>query len=121
MDPIVRRFCPSDLPEQADVLIIGGGITGASAARDAALRGLSTVLVERDDFASGTSSRSSKLIHGGPRYLQTYQFRMVHESVREREVMMRIAPHRTRAETRTCSADRKYSHAHPGQRALRRG
>ncbi|MDN5913651.1 MAG: glycerol-3-phosphate dehydrogenase/oxidase [Pseudonocardia sp.] len=89
----MKRFAPAELPAEADVLIIGGGITGASAARDAALRGLSTVLVERDDFASGTSSRSSKLIHGGLRYLQTYQFRMVHESVREREVMMRIAPH----------------------------
>lgn len=89
----VRSFAPSDLPAQADVLVIGGGITGASIARDAALRGLSVVLVDRDDFASGTSSRSSKLIHGGLRYLQTYQFKMVHESVREREVMLRIAPH----------------------------
>jgi glycerol-3-phosphate dehydrogenase len=89
----VRSFARSDLPAQADVLVIGGGITGASIARDAALRGLSVVLVDRDDFASGTSSRSSKLIHGGLRYLQTYQFKMVHESVREREVMLRIAPH----------------------------
>ena len=89
----MRRFTTADLPATADVLVVGGGITGASVARDAALRGLSTVLVERDDFASGTSSRSSKLIHGGLRYLQTYQFAMVHESVREREVMMRIAPH----------------------------
>ena len=89
----MRRFATADLPATADVLVVGGGITGASVARDAALRGLSTVLVERDDFASGTSSRSSKLIHGGLRYLQTYQFAMVHESVREREVMMRIAPH----------------------------
>lgn len=89
----MKRFTSADLPGQADVLIIGGGITGASAARDAAMRGLSTVLIEKDDFASGTSSRSSKLIHGGLRYLQTYQFKMVHESVREREVMMRIAPH----------------------------
>lgn len=89
----VRRFTGSDLPSVADTLVIGGGITGASVARDAALRGLSVVLVERDDFASGTSSRSSKLIHGGLRYLQTYQFKMVNESVREREVMMRIAPH----------------------------
>jgi glycerol-3-phosphate dehydrogenase len=94
----VRRFAPAELPGVADVLVIGGGITGASVARDAALRGLSTVLVERDDVASGTSSRSSKLIHGGLRYLQTYQFRLVHESVREREVMMRIAPHRARLE-----------------------
>ena len=89
----VRRFTGSDLPSVADTLVIGGGITGASVARDAALRGLSVVLVERDDFASGTSSRSSKLIHGGLRYLQTYQFKMVNESVREREVMMLIAPH----------------------------
>ncbi|MEU5397969.1 glycerol-3-phosphate dehydrogenase/oxidase [Streptomyces sp. NPDC005963] len=89
----MKRFTASDLPNEADLLIIGGGITGASVARDAALRGLSVVLVDRDDFASGTSSRSSKLIHGGLRYLQTYQFRMVNESVREREVMMRIAPH----------------------------
>ncbi|NMI01376.1 FAD-dependent oxidoreductase [Pseudonocardia acidicola] len=89
----MKRFTPADLPTEADVLVIGGGITGASVARDAALRGLSVVLVDRDDFAGGTSSRSSKLIHGGLRYLQTYQFAMVHESVREREVMMRIAPH----------------------------
>ena len=89
----MKRFTPADLPAEADVLVIGGGITGASVARDAALRGLSVVLVDRDDFAGGTSSRSSKLIHGGLRYLQTYQFAMVHESVREREVMMRIAPH----------------------------
>ncbi|MEW1861131.1 glycerol-3-phosphate dehydrogenase/oxidase [Streptomyces sp. NPDC088194] len=89
----MKRFSPSELPTEADLLVIGGGITGASVARDAALRGLSVVLVDRDDFAGGTSSRSSKLIHGGLRYLQTYQFRMVHESVREREVMMRIAPH----------------------------
>jgi glycerol-3-phosphate dehydrogenase len=93
MGAVVKRFDPADLPAEADLLVIGGGITGASVARDAALRGLSVVLVERNDFASGTSSRSSKLIHGGLRYLQTYQFRMVHESVREREVMMRIAPH----------------------------
>lgn len=89
----MRRFAPSDLPDRADVLIVGGGITGASVARDAALRGLSTVLVDRDDVASGTSSRSSKLIHGGLRYLQTRQFALVHESVREREVMLRLAPH----------------------------
>ena len=89
----MKRFTAGELPGTADVVIIGGGITGASVARDAALRGLSTVLIERGDFASGTSSRSSKLIHGGLRYLQSYQFAMVHESVREREVMMRIAPH----------------------------
>nr|WP_272919464.1 glycerol-3-phosphate dehydrogenase/oxidase [Amycolatopsis rubida] len=77
------------------MIVIGGGITGAATARDAALRGLSVLLVEKDDFAAGTSSRSSKLIHGGLRYLETYQFRLVAESLRERERMLRLAPHLT--------------------------
>jgi len=79
-----------------DLIVIGGGITGAATARDAALRGLSVLLVEKDDFAAGTSSRSSKLIHGGLRYLQTFQFGLVAESLQERERMLRIAPHLTR-------------------------
>ncbi|MFV0426366.1 MAG: FAD-dependent oxidoreductase [Beutenbergiaceae bacterium] len=78
-----------------DLVVIGGGITGAATARDAALRGLSVVLVEKDDFAAGTSSRSSKLIHGGLRYLQTYQFGLVAQSLRERERMLTLAPHLT--------------------------
>ncbi len=78
-----------------DVIIIGGGITGVATARDAALRGLSVLLIEKDDFAAGTSSRSSKLIHGGLRYLETYQFKLVAESVREREKALRLAPHLT--------------------------
>ena len=82
-----------------DLVVIGGGITGAATARDAALRGLSVLLVEKDDFAAGTSSRSSKLIHGGLRYLETYQFRLVAESVRERERMLTLAPHLTERET----------------------
>jgi glycerol-3-phosphate dehydrogenase len=72
---------------------VGGGITGASTAREAALRGLSTVLVEKGDFASGTSSRSTKLLHGGVRYLERYEFRLVRESCRERELMLKLAPH----------------------------
>ncbi len=76
-----------------DVLIIGGGITGAGTARDAAMRGLSVALVEKDDFASGTSSRSSRLIHGGIRYLEHGQVHMVRESSRERAILMEIAPH----------------------------
>lgn len=76
-----------------DVLIIGGGITGAGTARDAAMRGLSVALVEKDDFASGTSSRSSRLIHGGVRYLEHGQFHMVRESTRERAILLDIAPH----------------------------
>jgi len=76
-----------------DLLIIGGGITGASAFRDAALRGLKVALVEKNDFAWGTSSRSTKLLHGGLRYLESYQFRMVREACRERELMLKLAPH----------------------------
>ena len=74
------------------MLVIGGGITGAGIARDAAMRGLSTALVEREDFASGTSSKSTKLIHGGHRYLTTYDFGLVYESCRERYLLGRIAP-----------------------------
>ncbi|MDP9200888.1 MAG: glycerol-3-phosphate dehydrogenase/oxidase [Gemmatimonadota bacterium] len=76
-----------------DVLVIGGGITGCGVARDAAMRGLKVALVERDDFASGTSGRSSRLIHGGIRYLEHGQLHLVHESIRERQTLLRIAPH----------------------------
>ena len=76
-----------------DVLVIGGGITGAGVALDAASRGLRTALVERDDFASGTSSKSSKLVHGGLRYLQNGDVRLVYEALRERQRLLRNAPH----------------------------
>ena len=82
--------------EPFDVLIIGGGINGAGIARDAAMRGLRTALVERSDLASGTSSRSSKLIHGGLRYLEQGHVRLVLEAVRERERLRRLAPHLVR-------------------------
>jgi glycerol-3-phosphate dehydrogenase len=82
--------------EQFDVLIIGGGITGAGIARDAAMRGLRTALVEQDDFASGTSSRSSRLVHGGVRYLEHGHLHLVFESSRERRTLLRIAPHLVR-------------------------
>ena len=82
--------------EQLDVLVIGGGITGAGIARDAVMRGLRTALVERDDFASGTSSRSSRLVHGGVRYLEHGHLHLVFESSRERRTLMRIAPHLVR-------------------------
>ena len=81
-----------------DLLVIGGGITGAGIARDASLRGLRVGLVERDDFASGTSSRSSKMIHGGIRYLQMGDFGLVRESAAERQILRRIAPHIVRPE-----------------------
>lgn len=76
-----------------DLAIIGGGINGCGIARDAAGRGYSTFLCERDDLASGTSSASTKLIHGGLRYLEYYEFRLVREALREREVLWRMAPH----------------------------
>ena len=79
--------------ESFDVLVIGGGITGAGVALDAASRGLRTALVERDDFASGTSSKSSKLIHGGLRYLQQHEYRLVYENLAERQRLLDNAPH----------------------------
>jgi len=79
-----------------DVLIIGGGITGAGIARDAALRGFRTALVDKSDFGAGTSSHSSRLIHGGIRYLEQRAFHLVFEASRERRVLLKIAPHLVR-------------------------
>src|SRR6201996_7254899 len=79
--------------EQFDVLVIGGGVTGAGVALDAASRGLKTALVEKNDFASGTSSKSSKMIHGGLRYLQQREFRLVYENLAERQRLLKNAPH----------------------------
>ncbi len=79
--------------ESFDVLVIGGGITGAGVALDAASRGLRVALVEKDDFASGTSSKSSKLIHGGLRYLQQHEYRLVYENLAERQRLLENAPH----------------------------
>jgi glycerol-3-phosphate dehydrogenase len=76
-----------------DLLVIGGGINGAGIARDAAGRGLSVLLVEKNDLAAATSSSSSKLIHGGLRYLELYEFRLVAEALAEREVLLRVAAH----------------------------
>ena len=82
--------------EQFDVLVVGGGITGAGVAVDAATRGLRTALVERGDFASGTSSKSSKLVYGGLRYLQQREVGLVYEGLAERQVALRNAPHLVR-------------------------
>ncbi|MHB8653857.1 MAG: glycerol-3-phosphate dehydrogenase [Terriglobia bacterium] len=79
-----------------DIAVIGGGINGAATARDAALRGLKVVLIEARDFASGTSSRSSKLIHGGLRYIEQLEFKLVHEARRERRLLLKLAPHLAR-------------------------
>ncbi|RMF67800.1 MAG: FAD-dependent oxidoreductase, partial [Calditrichaeota bacterium] len=76
-----------------DVVIIGGGINGAGIARDAAERGLSVYLAEKNDFAHGTTFRSTKLIHGGLRYLEHYEIGLVRESLREREILLKQAPH----------------------------
>src|SRR5215216_5789165 len=76
-----------------DVLVIGGGIVGTGIARDLALRGLKIALVEQHDLASGTSSRPTRLVHGGLRYLEIYDFGLVREDLREREILLRVAPH----------------------------
>ncbi len=76
-----------------DVVILGGGVAGAGVARDLTLRGVSVALLEKGDFASGTTSRSSKLIHGGLRYLELFDIGLVRESLRERETLRRLAPH----------------------------
>src|SRR5512133_3682437 len=76
-----------------DVIIVGGGIIGAGIARDAALRGLSVALFEQADYGGGTTSGSTRLIHGGLRYLEMLDFRLVRMDLRERETLLRIAPH----------------------------
>jgi glycerol-3-phosphate dehydrogenase len=76
-----------------DLVVVGGGITGAGVALDAATRGFSVALIERADFAAGTSSRSSKLVHGGLRYLQNFDLALVREALLERQLMVALAPH----------------------------
>jgi len=95
LDPSQREVALKSLASNTfDVLVIGGGVTGVGAALDAASRGLTVALVEASDLASGTSSRSSKLIHGGLRYLEQYDFRLVREALHERELMVSsLAPH----------------------------
>ena len=97
-EPNAGRFTRGDAlerlsAERFDLLVIGGGITGAGVALDAASRGLKTALVEKDDFASGTSSKSSKLVHGGLRYLQQHEYRLVYENLAERQRLLNNAPH----------------------------
>ncbi len=101
--------------EVFDVLIIGGGITGAGLALDAAARGLKTALVEKRDFAAGTSSRSTKLIHGGLRYLEQFDVALVREALLERSVLTHIAPHLTEAFPFVIPiySDRRRNYDHP--------
>ena len=82
--------------EHFDIVVIGGGITGAGVALDAASRGFSVALVEKGDYAAGTSSRSSKLVHGGLRYLQKFDLGLVREALLERQLLVRLAPHLVR-------------------------
>jgi len=82
--------------EPVDLLVLGGGITGAGIARDAALRGIRTALVDKGDYGSATSSHSSRLIHGGLRYLEQFNVGLVFEALHERRVLLRIAPHLVR-------------------------
>jgi glycerol-3-phosphate dehydrogenase len=94
---IPRADAIAALAEQEfDVVVIGGGITGAGVALDAATRGYSVALVEKTDYAAGTSSRSSKLVHGGLRYLQQFDLGLVREALRERQLMVKLAPHLVR-------------------------
>src|SRR3954467_9014722 len=95
LSPERRRADRARLADEVvDVLVIGGGVTGAGAALDAATRGLSVGLLEARDWASGTSSRSSKLIHGGLRYLEMLDFGLVREALKERGLLLqRLAPH----------------------------
>ncbi len=79
--------------ERFDIVVIGGGVTGAGVALDAASRGYSTAIVERDDWAIGTSNRSSKMVHGGLRYLQNFDLGLVREALLERQLMVQLAPH----------------------------
>ncbi len=117
-DDALRRLADT----QFDVLVIGGGVTGAGTALDAASRGLRTALVERDDFASGTSSKSSKLVHGGLRYLQQGDVRLVYEALAERQRLRKNAPHLVKvlpvpaARVRQGGRDPQEAVAGPGQR-----
>src|SRR5438067_7030292 len=90
-----RRFS-AFADRQFDLIVVGGGITGCGIARDAALRGLAVALIEKNDFASGTSSRSSRLIHGGVRYLEHGHLGLVFEASAERRILLQTAPHLVR-------------------------
>jgi len=92
----MKRDLKSLANETFDLLVIGGGITGACIARDASLRGLKIALIERSDFANATSAHNSKLVHGGLRYLENFEFRLVRESLKERRIWQHIAPHLVR-------------------------
>jgi glycerol-3-phosphate dehydrogenase len=105
-------------PQHFDVIIIGAGINGAGIARDAAMRGLKVLLVDKSDPGSGTTSASTRLIHGGLRYLEHYEFGLVRESLRERETLLKIAPHLVRPLPITIPI---YKHSRRGRATIRAG
>ena len=90
---MIKRDFDAAAKETYDVIVVGGGIVGAGIARDAALRGLKALILDKVDFACGTTSRSSRLIHGGLRYLKRLELGLVYQDLRERDVLLRIAPH----------------------------
>lgn len=92
-DRLVRRDIGQLKANHFDILVIGAGINGCAIARDAALRGAKVALIEKDDFASGASGKTTKLIHGGLRYLEQFNFRLVNEALRERAILLRTVPH----------------------------
>ncbi|MEI8148809.1 MAG: FAD-dependent oxidoreductase, partial [Actinomycetes bacterium] len=97
VNPFTRATAIARLKEESfDTIVIGAGMTGAGVALDAAQRGLKTALIEASDIASGTSSKSSKMVHGGLRYLQQREFRLVYENLRERQRLLKNAPHLVR-------------------------
>lgn len=118
MNNPASRERPPLLEGPYDLAVIGGGINGTAIARDAALRGKSVVLFEKDDFGEGTSSRSSKMIHGGIRYLEQLRFGLVHESIRERRLLVKLAPHLVRPQAFILPV---YQGSRRGPRAIRLG
>jgi glycerol-3-phosphate dehydrogenase len=90
---VIKRDFDAAAKETYDVIVVGGGIVGAGIARDAALRGLKVLILDKVDFACGTTSRSSRLIHGGLRYLKRFELGLVRQDLRERDILLRIAPH----------------------------
>src|SRR5215211_5405799 len=106
------------MDSEFDVIVIGAGINGAGIARDAAMRGLKVLLVDKSDIGSGTSSASTRLIHGGLRYLEHFEFGLVRESLRERETLLKIAPHLVRPLPITIPI---YKHSKRGRATIRAG
>ena len=93
----MERRIPQDISIRPfDVIVVGAGINGAGIARDAAMRGLKVLLLDKGDISSGTTSWSTRLIHGGLRYLEHYEFSLVRESLKDREILLRTAPHLVR-------------------------